>query len=80
MDHSAPLRPAGSRRSIQPLTTCPEPRVKRAFPEGLPASPVFTRVSGRPIYKLSIYGRPRFAYPKTHYLPGFPACCRQTPD
>ena len=53
-DHSAPLRPAGSRRSIQPLTACPEPRVKRAFPEGLPASPVFTGVPGRPAGKCPI--------------------------
>ena len=42
-------------RPIQPLTTCPEPHVKRAFPEGLPASPLFTRVSGQPIRKPTIY-------------------------
>ena len=34
--------------------TCPKPRVKRAFPKGLPASPLFTRVSGLPARKRPI--------------------------
>ena len=35
--------------------TCPEPRVKRAFPETLPASPLFTGVSSLPIFKPTVY-------------------------
>ena len=46
--------------------TCPEPRVKWAFPETLPASPLFTRVSGLPIFKPSVYV-------------GFQTTCPQTP-
>ena len=38
---------------------CPAARVKRASPEGLPASPMFTRVLGMPIGKSSIYWHPR---------------------
>ena len=56
-----PLRCGRQARAypIQPLTTCPEPHVKRTFPEGLPASPVFTRVSEWPIRKPTIYGGSR---------------------
>ena len=44
--------------------TCPEPRVKRASPKGLPASPLFTRVSGLPARKRPIDAgfRPGDAY------------------
>ena len=44
--------------------TCPEPRVKWASPKGLPASPLFTRVSGLPARKRPIDAgfRPGDAY------------------
>ena len=58
-------------RPIRPAAACPEPRVKRAFPEGLLASPVFTRVSGQLAGKCPIdkgYRSDRAGTPKRHGL------------
>ena len=60
-------------------TTCPAARVKRASSEKLPASPVFTRVSGLPIRKPSIYVGFRCAYAQTQYLRAFQICLSASP-
>ena len=52
---------------------CPAARVKRAYPEGLPASPVFSWLSGLPIRKPTVYGRFRPVCLQSLYLRGFPA-------
>ena len=46
---------------------CPEPRVKRASPDTLLASPLFTGVSSLPIRQPSIYAGFRPACPQTPY-------------
>ena len=67
-------RPKRSRRDRKTHNnTCPAARVKRAFPEGLPASPVFTWASDLSIGKPGIYGHPRFACLRAHCLRASPA-------
>ena len=58
--------------------TCPEPRVKRAFPKTLPASPVFTGTSSLPPRQPSIYAGFRPPMAETPISRGFPANAHST--
>ena len=60
-DHSAPLRPAGS-------------RLTDTAADDLPRTPRKTGISGGAARQPSVYAGFRVAYSQTHYLRGFPAC------
>ena len=59
-DHSAPLRPTGS-------------RLPHTAADDLPRTPRKTGISGGAARQPSVYAGFRVAYPQAHYLPGFPA-------
>ena len=58
---------------------CPVARVKRAFPDRLPASPVFTGTPDPPICQPSVYAGSRPACLLAQYLQGIQTCLSASP-